>query len=344
VKLEIDLIEANLRTPFVWGSGSVSVRELLLVTLEGADGQVGLGEAAALEPYDGVSSADVRAALEDCRGLLAGSDGEPAGELLGACAAVAVLPQAVAALDLALWDLAGRRADVPVWRLLGTAPPSAIEVNGTISAPDRAGAARQAAAARAAGFTCVKVKVGLGDDAGRLAAVRAVAGVQMAIRLDANGAWSVPEAAATLRALQPVGIECCEEPVSGLAAIRELSALTTIPIAIDETAAHPGALDQRACELACLKIARCGGISGVIEAARRARTAGYEVYLASTLDGPIGIAAALHAAAAIGPDRRCGLATLGVFAGRVDVLPASQGRIPVPTGPGLGEALRSWYE
>ena len=132
--------------------------------------------------------------------------------------------------------------------------------------------------------------------------------------------------------------------MSGLAAIRELSALTTIPIAIDETAAHPGALDQRACDLACLKIARCGGISCVIEAARRARTAGYEVYLASTLDGPIGIAAALHAAAAIRPDRRCGLATLGVFAGRVDVLPASQGRIPVPTGPGLGEALRSWYE
>ena len=48
---------------------------------------------------------------------------------------------------------------------------------------------------------------------------------------------------------------------------------------------------------------------------------GYEVYLASTLDGPLGIAAALHAAAAVKPDRPCGLATLGLF-DRPDPLPA----------------------
>jgi L-alanine-DL-glutamate epimerase-like enolase superfamily enzyme len=344
VKLHIDLIAARLHTPFVWASGTVSVRELVLVTLEGADGQVGVGEAAALEPYDGVATADVRAALEDCRGLLAGADGESAAELLAACARVAVLPQAVAALDLALWDLAGRRAGQPVWRLLCSTAPQAIEVNSTISSPDRAGAARDAGAARAAGFGCVKVKVGLGDDAGRLAAVRAAAGVDMAIRLDANGTWSVPEAVATLRALAPVGIELCEEPVSGLEATAQLSLITEIPIAIDETAADPGALERRACDLVCLKIARSGGISGVIEAARRARAVGYEVYLASTLDGPIGIAGALHAAAVIRPERRCGLATLGGFAGRPDVLPASRGRIPVPAGPGLGAGLRSWYD
>ena len=93
----------------------------------------------------------------------------------------------------------------------------------------------------------------------------------------------------------------------------------------------------------CLKIARGGGISGVIEQARRARAAGYEVYLASTLDGPLGIAAALHAAAAIKPDRPCGLATLGVFADRTDPLPAASGRISAPTGPGLGDNLLDWY-
>ena len=344
MKLHIDVIAARLHTPFVWASGAVSVRELVLVTLEGADGQVGCGEAAALEPYDGVGTGDVRAALEDCRGLLAGGDGESADELLGACARVAVLPQAVAALDLALWDLAGRRAGAPVWRLLCSTAPQAIEVNATISSPDRAGAARDAGAARAAGFGCVKVKVGLGDDAGRLAAVRAAAGVDMAIRLDANGSWSVPEAAATLRALAPVGIELCEEPVSGLEAIRQLSLVSEVPIAIDETAADPRALEHRACDLVCLKLARSGGISGVIDAARRARAVGYEVYLASTLDGPLGIAGALHAAAVMRPERPCGLATLGVFAGRPDVLPASRGRIPVPAGPGLGAGLRDWYD
>ena len=113
MKLRIKLIEARLRAPFVWGSGSVGVRELLLVSLEGSDGQVGFGEAAPLEPYYGVSTGDVRAALEDCRAVLAGSSGAGAGEMLAECARVAVLPQAIAALDLAIWDLAGRRAEKP---------------------------------------------------------------------------------------------------------------------------------------------------------------------------------------------------------------------------------------
>ena len=67
------------------------------------------------------------------------------------------------------------------------------------------------------------------------------------------------------------------------------------------------------------------------------------MYLASTLDGPLGIAAALHAAAAIRPDRPCGLATLALFADREDPLPASGGRIGLPSGPGLGDGLSDWY-
>ena len=173
--------------------------------------------------------------------------------------------------------------------------------------------------------------------------MRAVAGPDMQIRLDANGAWSVPEAQAALRALAPAGVELCEEPVHGLEQMQELNATTDVPLAIDETTQHPGALDRRVCDAVCLKIARGGGISGVIEQARRARAAGYEVYLASTLDGPLGIAAALHAAAAIKPDRACGLATLGVFADRTDPLPAASGRISAPTGPGLGDNLLDWY-
>jgi L-Ala-D/L-Glu epimerase / N-acetyl-D-glutamate racemase len=342
VKLEISFYEARLRAPFVSSRDSVSVRPLILVRLEAADGAAGYGEAAPLEHYDGVTADAVRAALEDCRPLLAESDGSDREALARACIDSAVLPQAVAALDLALWDLAGRRVDEPVWRLLGAGDPAPVAVNGTITAPDRAGAARQAAAAATAGSTCLKVKVGVGDDAGRLAAVRAAAGPDVQIRLDANGAWSVPEAAATLRVLEPVGLELCEEPVSGAAEIAELDARTAVALAIDETAAGPGALDRRLCEAACLKITR-GGITGVVEAAARARRVGYQVYLASTLDGPLGIAAALHAAAAILPDRPCGLATLGQFADRPDPLPAIHGGMRVPRGPGLGDGLLDWY-
>jgi L-Ala-D/L-Glu epimerase len=341
VKVDISFYEARLRAPFVSSRDSVSVRPLILLRVEGADGAVGHGEAAPLEGYDGVTSDDVRAALEDCRQLLAESDGSDRAALARACADTAVLPQAAAAIDLALWDLAGRRAGEPVWRLLGARDPAPITVNATIAATDRAGAAREAGAAAAAGFGCLKLKVGVGDDAGRLAAVRAAAGPQMWIRLDANGAWSIPEALATLRVLEPARVELCEEPVSGAAAIAELDGQTAVALALDESAASPAALDRRVCEAACLKISR-GGITGVIEAAGRARRAGYQLYLASTLDGPLGIAAALHAATVIAPDRPSGLATLGQF-GRGEPLPVDRGQMSIPVGAGLGDGLLDWY-
>jgi L-alanine-DL-glutamate epimerase-like enolase superfamily enzyme len=339
MRVNIDFLRARLRAPWVSSRGSVSAVPLVTLRLHGSDGVVGVGEASAL----GLPDDEVLVALEDCRGVLADSDGEPREEVLAACADLAVLPQAVAAVDLALHDLAARRAGVAVWQLLGAQAPAPVLVNASSAAADRAGAADAASAARAAGFRCLKVKVGLGDDAGRLAAVRAAAGPGMAIRLDANGAWSVPEAVAALRALEPVGLELCEEPVSGLDAIATVAEESAVTIAIDESAVLPGALDARACDAFCLKIARCGGIAGTLDAARRARAVGYQVYLASTLDGPLGIAAALHVAAAIRPDLPCGLATLPAFAGRRDPLPSVDGTIRMPAGAGLGDALIEWY-
>ncbi len=343
MKLEHELIKARLRAPVVSARGSLDVRELLLVRLEGDDGFVGVGEAAPLVSYDGVSIEDVRAALEDCREVLAASDGSDPERVLADCVQAAVLPQASAAVDLALWDLAGRRAGEPVWRMLGARSPEPVSVNATITAPDRAGAARQAGEFVKRGFSCLKLKVGVGDDAARVAAVRAAAGQDAQIRLDANGAWSVDQAVPMLRALEPAGIELCEEPVSGLQANAEVAEACEVPIAIDESSALPGALDARWCDSVCLKITRCGGISGVLDAARRARGAGYSVYLASTFDGPIGIAGALHVASALAPDRPCGLATLDIFEGREDPLGPSEGRLAMPAGAGLGEGLTAWY-
>jgi L-alanine-DL-glutamate epimerase-like enolase superfamily enzyme len=343
VKLAIEPVAVRLRTPFVSATGATEVRELLLVRIEDAEGWVGLGEAAPLESYDGVSLEDCRAALEDCRRVLARSDGSNQPELLRQCAEAAVLPQAVAAVDLALWDLAGRRDGEPAWRLLGAGASRVVEVNQTIAAPDRAGAVAAALQAREAGYRVVKVKVGIGDDAGRLAALRAAAGPDMGIRLDANGAWSVPEARQALEALRPAGIELCEEPVHGLHALADVARQTEVELAMDESAALPGALDHRVCTSVCLKISRCGGITGTIDAARRARAAGYDVYLASTLDGPLGIAGALHAAAVIAPDRACGLATLSQFEVRPAHLVPQQGRLSPPAGSGLGDGLEHWY-
>ena len=324
--------------------GTVAERELVLVALEAGDGLIGHGEAAPLPSYDGVGVAEVLEALEACRPVLADYPGHaPIADVLARCGERTIVAQALAAIDLALWDLAGQRVGEPVWRLLGAPGAGPVPVNRTIDAPDRSGAAHEAAEARAAGYRTVKVKVGLGDDAARLAAIRAFAGPQMAIRIDANGAWTPEQAAATLRALQPVGIELCEEPVHGLAEIAALRG-NGIPLALDESAADPLAFSPPpSAELACLKIARCGGISGLLASAADARAAGYEVYLASTLDGPLGIAAALHAAAVLRPARACGLATLDLFDERADPLPVRAGMLAPPVGPGLGTGLVGWY-
>jgi L-alanine-DL-glutamate epimerase-like enolase superfamily enzyme len=283
------------------------------VSLTDDDGLTGYGEAAPLQPYDGVSLERVLALLEAWR------PGDPDPEL----------PQAAAALDLARWDLAGRRAGEPVWRLLGGSRAPVVPVNATIGAEAAAAAAAQASKARAAGFPCVKVKVGTPDDLERVGAVREAA-PEIDIRLDANGAWSVAEAIEALRRLSSLHIELCEEPAHGAGALAEVAAASDIPIAADETRV----LDRRVCTAVCLKIAASGGITGLVRDAVRARQLGYEVYLASTLDGPLGIAAALHAAAVVAPDRPCGLATLDRFAAP-DPLAPVEGSIRAPSAPGL---------
>jgi L-alanine-DL-glutamate epimerase-like enolase superfamily enzyme len=127
-----------------------------------------------------------------------------------------------------------------------------------------------------------------------------------------------------------------EEPVRGLRALAQLRNRVAVRIAIDESAALPGALTARVADAVCLKISRCGGIGGLLAAAALVRSSGAEVYLSSTYDGPRGIAAALHAAAALAPLPPCGLATLELFADGPSPLPVVAGHIALSTAPGLG--------
>ena len=196
--------------------GSLEARELLLVRLEDATGR-----RASARPlrfgYDGVDVEDVQARSRTAGEVIARADDAARRALLAECARLAVLPPAIAAIDLALWDLEGRRAGAPG---LAAARRRRRRRSGRGKPLDRRrriarSAAGEALAATRAGYEALKLKVGLGDDAGRLAAVRAAAGPDVAIRLDANGAWTVEQAVASLAALEPAGIELCEEPVSG---------------------------------------------------------------------------------------------------------------------------------
>jgi len=339
VRLSVERRSLRLAQPLRSSYGSVGERELLAVSITDDAGASGHGEAAPLPAYDGVSLERVARALERYRRVLAGSGKLADAQVIQACRDADALPAALAAIDLALWDRAGRLRGMPVAALLHHSPASEVPVNATIAALDRAAAAEQAAAAVREGFDCVKLKVGIEGDAARVAAVRAAAGAGVALRVDANGAWNVEQAVAAIETLAPAGLELVEEPVHGLAHIRELKERVAVRLAIDETAAQSGALGAGAADAVCLKISRCGGISGLLAAAAVVRASGAELYVASTLDGPIGTAAALHAAAALaaeGPLPHCGLATLRLFTGIENQLPARGGRIAVPSAPGLG--------
>ena len=247
------------------------------------------------------------------------------------------MPQALAAVDLALWDRAGRRAGGPVGVLLATGW-CAIRVNATVGAEDRPRRAERRPPRAAAGFAGLKVKVGVGDDAGRLAAVRAAVGPQVAIRVDANGAWgSVDEAVANLSASHRRGIELAEEPVHGVEALRAVRELA-VRIAMDETPRERRRGQRRGRR-------RVPEGQPLRRHLRRAagrgpsRAASSQVYLASTFDGPLGIAAGLHAAAGLrasGPGRllrarrRCAPSRTTTACSR-----RSDGAIAVPEGPGL---------
>ena len=338
MKATIEPRRLAVEPPLETAGGVIAERELFLLRLESADGSFGWGEAAPLEPYDGVSPRECLDALErQVEALEACPAGVSGPQALEAARQGSELPQALAAVDLALWDMAGRREGRPVVELLTDRRARQVEVNAVVGAGGPAECAARAREAVDAGFGCVKVKVG--DPAGleRVMAVREAIGEGPAIRVDANGAWSVSEAVKALNAMAPAGIELAEEPVHGVEALRDLRGRVSVPIAADETACEPGALGGDVADAVCLKVSSAGGISALLAQAELARSGGALVYLASTLDGPLGIAAAVQCAAALGLALPCGLATLDRFPGLdAGVLAPVDGTIAVPTGPGLG--------
>ena len=307
------------------------------VRLTWDDEDFGLGEAAPLEDRDGVALPVVRAALDAYAEVLRRM---PAGashaELIAACAAERPLPQALAAVDLALWDRAGRVAGKPVARLLAAEAVRAVPVSADIWSRDPVFAAAEAYRAATAGYACVRVRVGVGDDVARVVAVRQAVGPRTAIRVHAAGAWSDrAEALAGLEPLAEAGIEFAEDPLGDGAEVAELAGESPVAIAVDAAHAHYGG---DAPEFIRLSVSDCGGISGLLTAARAAVRAGGRPYVASNLDGPLGVAAGIQAAAGLlaeSPLPACGLATLGMFSEHAHMLPVDNGRIDVPSEPGL---------
>ena len=185
-----------------------------------------------------------------------------------------------------------------------------IEVNAIVPAVAPEQAARMAVAAG-----CRTVKVKVGDPAGtaRVAAIREAL-PDAALRIDVNGAWDVPQAAAQLAELAQFGLEYAEQPVRTLEQMRELRAATAVPLAADELIRVDGLFDEVAevADVAILKVAPLGGVAATLAAAQRI---GLPVVVSSALDSSLGLAAGVAAACALPrPPLACGLGTGVLFA------------------------------
>ncbi|MQA97778.1 MAG: o-succinylbenzoate synthase [Streptosporangiales bacterium] len=215
-----------------------------------------------------------------------------------------------------------------------------VPVNVTVPAlpPDRA-----AALAAAGGCRTAKIKVAesgqtFHDDRERVAAVRDALGSEAAIRVDANGGWSVDEAADHIAALARYGLEYAEQPCATLPELAELRLRLArrgidVPIAADESirrAEDPlKARAAGAADIAVLKVQPLGGVRAALHVAE---ACGLPVVVSSALETSAGLAAGVALAAAL-PELpyACGLATLSLLDGDVcaDPLLPEDGALPV---------------
>jgi o-succinylbenzoate synthase len=321
VERSVVRLSIPLKEPFVTSNGVVSERELLLLRLEARDGAVGHGEAAPFEPYDGVP-------IERAAAALTGGGGRRP-------------PQARAAEEIARLDLHARQEERP----LAEPRRDSLPVNMTLAAGPPDEVAERARAGAREGYACFKLKVGLPDDPSRLAALRDAVGPWPAIRVDANGAWTVDEAVRTIRGIEEFDLEFVEQPCRTLRELAEVRQRVSTPIAADESVATlrelRRAVELEACDVVNVKLAAAGGFGPARELLREARAHGLGAFVSSTLDGPWGIAASLQLAAAEELTLACGLATLELFdspLGRA-LPPPRAGTLSVPAGPGLGVSI-----
>lgn len=323
--LEVTRYALPFREPYVTSRGQLDRRELLLVEIR-SEGLIGLGETTALSLRGGTPIERIADELSRvCSATLREAPVDPSRlwQAIARCRSRGAGTQALAAVDIALHDLAGKALDRPVWALLrsvhpvSAGNPDPVRCNATLPMANPAQLAKQAEVLAADGFGTFKLKVGVPGDRAQVEAVRSALGPDVKIRVDANGAWTASEAVERLRALARHTIELAEEPCSGLRELANLRGRTRIRLAADESVSSPRdareAKELGACEMATVKLAKVGGPLAALEAAGE-----LPVYLSSALEGPVGIAAAAHTAAALprSGDARVahGLATERLFA------------------------------
>jgi D-galactarolactone cycloisomerase len=355
-KVETFVFRYPLRTPVRTSFGTMHDRPALLVRVEDRDGAHGWGEVWCNFPACG---AEHRGRLVDSvmAPLLCGGDGfaSPQAAFVHLSQRSAVLAlqsgepgpmaQAIAGVDLALWDLRARRAGQPLWRLLGgTVDRVGVYASGINPEAPHEMVARK----RADGYRAFKLKVGFGAsrDLGNLRRVRDLLGSGVPLMIDANQGWDLDTALRMVHQLAPFELDWLEEPLRADRPWPEWQALaqrSAMPLAAGENLAGESAFEAMLAAGAVRVIqpdaAKWGGLSGGLPVIRRAQAAGLR-YCPHYLGGGVGLLHSAHLLAAVGGD---GLLEVDANDNPLRTLlaphlesPGADGRVALGDAPGIG--------
>ena len=353
IDVECHVFRAPIATPLANAFGAMTNRPAVFLRLRASDGVSGWGEVFSNFPQVGAEHrkrlidslfapilirapaddpACVRETLERRTRAMAIQCGEPG-----------PFAQITGAIDQALWDMAARRAQVPLWKHLGGTSPH-VRVYASGIGPERV--VEVALAKRDEGYRAFKLKVGFGTDRDRanLASLRDALGDDATIMVDANQAWSPEEAPIRIAELAPMHPHWIEEPIladESLDAWQSVKRESAIPLAAGENLRGVEAF-HRMIGAGILRfvqpdVGKWGGISGGIDVAHHAAT--HQVALCPHwLAGGIGLAASMHLVAAFGSDGSYLEVDANANPLREEVFPLAvrDGVALLPETPGLG--------
>jgi o-succinylbenzoate synthase len=334
-----------LRRAWRSAAASFDTRRGFLVIVEDDSGQRGYGDCAPLAGTEAEGRARQWLAQQS-----AGLIGLSTDTALAKLPAPAHCPPAArCGLETALLDLISRQQRLPLYRWLEPQSSTTVRVNANLGSLDQAMHDPQAACR---GATVVKLKVGLlpvSEDIDNLQRYARTLPAGISLRLDANRAWNPQQARLFISGVANLAVECLEEPIQDPSAkeLTRLQRLAPFPLALDESLGHLSdeeIFSQQPVARLVFKPMLLGGPKAALSLARRARQAGLECLVTTTVDSAVGSWAAVHLAAAVDAGKGImshGLATSSWFKHDIATPPAIRdGRILLSENAGLGIQLR----
>jgi muconate cycloisomerase len=257
------------------------------------------------------------------------------------------MPLAKGAVDVAVHDLLGKALGLPVYALLGGKRLDRIQLAWIVSSEGAGGAEASIVEGRQRGYRAFKVKVGLHDereDVRSVERVRAAAGDDAVLWVDANQGYTADVALRVARELEHLDVAAFEQPlpandVDGLRRVREGS---PIPIALDESLRHPTDLATfvklGAIDIAIAKVQRNAGLTLSRRLCQYALDSGVRLMGSGLTDSEVGLAASVHLFAAFGIDTPVDLNGRQFIQSAYarTTVQVDAGEAHVPNRPGLG--------